>query len=92
MNAMRRAMSDAQRFTGGGGVSRSTSSQTVVVNGQRLTRTTTRIRHADGREETFTDEHKDDGFPGDAFGTLGGGGGGGRGEYQRLARGGSSRF
>ena len=102
MDAMRRAMGDAQRFTAdasfggfgggvGGGVSRSTSSQTVVINGQRLTRTTTRIRHADGREETFTDEHKDDGFPGNGFGALGGGGGGG-GDHQRLARGGSGRF
>jgi DnaJ family protein B protein 6 len=103
MDAMRRVMGDAQRFTAdasfggfgggvGGGVSRSTSSQTVVINGQRLTRTTTRIRHADGREETFTDEHKDDGFPGNGFGALGGGGGGGGGDYQRLARGGSGRF
>lgn len=47
----------------GGGVARSTSSQTVVIDGRRRTRTTTTIRHADGRVETFTDEHVDDEFP-----------------------------
>ena len=46
-----------------GGVARSTSSQTVVIDGRSRTRTTTTIRHADGRVETFTDEHVDDGFP-----------------------------
>ena len=47
----------------GGGVSRSVSSQTVVIDGRRVTRATTTVRHADGRVETFTDEHVDDGFP-----------------------------
>ena len=47
----------------GGGVSRSVSSQTVVIDGRRVTRATTTVRHADGRVETFTDEHVDEGFP-----------------------------
>ena len=34
-----------------------------MIDGRRKTRTTTTIRHADGRVETFTDEHVDDGFP-----------------------------
>jgi DnaJ family protein B protein 6 len=50
-------------FGGGGGVGKSTSTRTVMINGRRATRTTTTIRHADGREETFTDEHVDEGFP-----------------------------
>ena len=58
-NMMQGMMNDAQNF---GGQSRSTSSQTVIINGQRKTRTTTTIRHPDGRQETFTDEHEDDGF------------------------------
>ena len=33
----------------GGGTSRSTSTSTVIQNGRRVTRTTTTIRHADGR-------------------------------------------
>lgn len=72
-----------------GGVARSTSSQTVVIDGRRRTRTTTTIRHADGREETFTDEHVDDGFPAARVGgrdrdaALPRGAGGG---HSRLAR------
>jgi len=45
--------------TGGGGVGRSVSSQTVIVNGQRVTKTTTTVRHADGTVETNTEEHRD---------------------------------
>ena len=73
----------------GGGVARSTSSQTVVIDGRRRTRTTTTIRHADGRVETFTDEHVDDGFPAARVGgrdrdaALPRGAGGG---HSRLAR------
>lgn len=37
---------------GGGGVSKSVSSTTQIVNGQRVTKTTTTIRHPDGRVET----------------------------------------
>ena len=72
-----------------GGVARSTSSQTVVIDGRRRTRTTTTIRHADGRVETFTDEHVDDGFPAARVGgrdrdaALPRGAGGG---HSRLAR------
>ncbi len=73
----------------GGGVARSTSSQTVVIDGRRRTRTTTTIRHADGRVETFTDEHVDDEFPAARVGgrdrdaALPRGAGGG---HSRLAR------
>lgn len=55
-----------------GGYSKSTQSQTVIVNGQRVTKTTTTIRHGDGREETFTEEHRDDNVGGNG-GYLGGG-------------------
>jgi curved DNA-binding protein CbpA len=74
-----------QRVGGvGGGVSRSTSTQTVTVNGKRCTRVTTTIRHADGRVETFTDQHKDEGFPGvEREGALPGGGGEGRSHLTR---------
>mmetsp|Transcript_3662 Transcript_3662/g.6217 ORF Transcript_3662/g.6217 Transcript_3662/m.6217 type:complete len:237 (+) Transcript_3662:53-763(+) len=47
----------------GGGVSRSTSTSTVIQNGRRVTRTTTTIRHADGRVETSTDEQVEEGGP-----------------------------
>jgi curved DNA-binding protein CbpA len=72
-----------------GGVARSTSSQTVVIDGRRRTRATTTIRHADGRVETFTDEHVDDDFPAarvrgrDRDAALPRGAGGG---HSRLAR------
>ena len=73
----------------GGGVSRSVSSQTVVIDGRRVTRATTTVRHADGRVETFTDEHVDEGFPAvragacDRGSALPRGAGGG---HSRLAR------
>ncbi len=60
---------------GGGGVSRSTSSQTVIQNGQRVTRTTTTIRHADGRVETTTDESVGSSSDGANNNRLGGDGG-----------------
>lgn len=37
---------------GAGGVSRSVRTSTTIENGVKVTRTTTTIRHADGREET----------------------------------------
>jgi hypothetical protein len=45
----------------------------VIVNGRRVTKTTTTIRHGDGREETFTEEHRDDNVGGNNGGYLGGG-------------------
>lgn len=84
--------SSASRGAGGAGVSRSTSMQTVIINGRRSTRTTTTVRHVDGRTETFTDEHTDDGFPAErrvagnrGHGSLSGGNGSG---HSRLTRGG----
>lgn len=59
----RERQSGLPRGDAGYGVGRSVSSQTVVIDGRRKTRVTTTIRHADGRVETFTDEHVDDGFP-----------------------------
>lgn len=56
-----------------GGYSKSTQSQTVIVNGRRVTKTTTTIRHGDGREETFTEEHRDDNVGANNGGYLGGG-------------------
>ena len=73
----------------GGGVVRSTSSRTAVIDGRCVTRTTTTTRHSDGRVETFTDEHVDDGFPASRVGgrdrgnALPRGAGGG---HSRLAR------
>ncbi len=61
----------------GHGVSRQMSSQTVISNGRRVTRTTTTVRHPDGTTETTTDEQEETG--------LGGYGGGGAG---LLGRGG----
>ena len=62
---------------GGGGVSRSTSTSTVIQNGRRVTKTTTTIRHADGRVETSTDEQVEEGgsdsFLQGAFRSNGGG-------------------
>jgi DnaJ family protein B protein 6 len=69
------SQSGGQSFGGGGGVGRSQSTQTVVINGVRSTTTTTMTRHVDGRVEIHTDDHTDEGFPG---------GGGG----SRLTRGG----
>lgn len=43
----------------GGGSSTSVRSVTTIENGQRVTRTTRTIVHADGREETTTEEHVD---------------------------------
>lgn len=51
----------------GGGTSRSTSTSTVIQNGRRVTRTTTTIRHPDGRVETSTDEQVEEGGPGTTF-------------------------
>lgn len=44
----------------GGGVSKSQSTKTIVKNGRKYTKTTTTIKHPDGRVETHTDEHEDD--------------------------------
>jgi hypothetical protein len=60
---------------GGGGYSKSVSSSTTIVNGQRVTKTVTRERFPDGREECHEEEHRDDGAGGGGY--LGGGGGGG---------------
>ena len=89
MDQMMRSHAEMMGGGGGGGVpmgaSRSTSSSTVVVNGRRVTRTTTTVRHPDGRVETSTDEQVEDGvapgmLPGGSFGSMGfgrrGGGGG----------------
>jgi hypothetical protein len=65
------------------------SSQTVVIDGRRKTRVTTTIRHADGRVETFTDEHVDDGFPTERVGVRDREAAlprGGEGGHSRLAR------
>lgn len=45
---------------GGGGTSTSVQSTTTIENGQRVTRTTRTVRHADGRVETSTEEHVED--------------------------------
>jgi curved DNA-binding protein CbpA len=85
----RERQSGLPRGDAGYGVGRSVSSQTVVIDGRRKTRVTTTIRHADGRVETFTDEHVDDGFPTERVGgrdreaALPRGGEGG---HSRLAR------
>jgi hypothetical protein len=85
----RERQSGLPRRDAGYGVGRSVSSQTVVIDGRRKTRVTTTIRHADGRVETFTDEHVDDGFPTERVGgrdreaALPRGGEGG---HSRLAR------
>ena len=42
----------------GGATGRSVSSTTTIENGERVTRTTTTIRHADGRVETNSDEQR----------------------------------
>ena len=48
----------------GHGVSRQMSSQTVISNGRRVTRTTTTVRHPDGTTETTTDEQEETGLRG----------------------------
>lgn len=42
----------------GGATGRSVSTTTTIENGERVTRTTTAIRHADGRVETNSDEQR----------------------------------
>mmetsp|Transcript_13661 Transcript_13661/g.43660 ORF Transcript_13661/g.43660 Transcript_13661/m.43660 type:complete len:253 (-) Transcript_13661:40-798(-) len=44
---------------GMGGTSRSVRTSTTIENGVKVTRTTTTIRHADGREETSTEEKRE---------------------------------
>jgi len=61
---------------GGGGYSESISSSTVIRNGQRVTRTTRTVRHADGRVETSTTEDS-----GEAAGGILGNERGGRGGH-----------
>merc|ERR1719482_268548 len=48
----------------GHGVSRQMSSQAVISNGRRVTRTTTTVRHPDGTTETTTDEQEETGLRG----------------------------
>jgi hypothetical protein len=85
----RERQSGLPRGDAGYGVGRSVSSQTVVIDGRRKTRVTTTIRHADGRVETFTDEHVDDGFPTERVGVRDREAAlprGGEGGHSRLAR------
>mmetsp|Transcript_37647 Transcript_37647/g.58770 ORF Transcript_37647/g.58770 Transcript_37647/m.58770 type:complete len:268 (+) Transcript_37647:35-838(+) len=56
-----------------GGVSKSVKTSTIVRDGQRITKTTTTIRDANGNVTTKTEEKTDGGSGG---GFLGGGGGG----------------
>ena len=71
----------------GGGVSTSTQTETVIENGRRVTRTTTTVRHADGRVETQTQVNEGDAE--DARIAWGGDGGGfGMQQQQRLGFGG----
>jgi len=44
----------------GGGVGRSTRTVTQIINGRRVTKTETTIRHPDGRVETIVDESDGD--------------------------------
>lgn len=44
----------------GGGTSKSVSTRTVIENGKKVTKTTTTIRHADGRVETNSHENIED--------------------------------
>lgn len=44
----------------GGGMSTSKSTRTVTKDGKQYTQTVTNVRHPDGREETYTNEHEDD--------------------------------
>ena len=55
----------------GHGMSRQVSSQTVISNGRRVTRTTTTVRHPDGTTETTTDEQEETGLGGHGGGSAG---------------------
>ena len=69
---MTQSMSSGGSSFFGGGTSTSTSTQTIIRNGERITRTTRTIVNPDGSMQTQTEEHRDA-----LDGRSGGGGGGG---------------